>query len=133
MLIFTVTGQHAAVNNGQFDFYSWGPNESLLLMKPPPTTKGQSSMKTILETLPDVGDTVSFAAMVWLLSAKYTDEVLMGSYPDERFQEPAPKQMMKKFQAELSDLTEAISTRNLQLEIPYIYMKPSEIENSIAI
>ncbi|KAK9531516.1 hypothetical protein VZT92_010937 [Zoarces viviparus] len=133
MLIFTVTGQHAAVNNGQFDYYSWGPNESLLLIKPPPTTKGQSSMKTILETLPDVGDTVSFAAMVWLLSAKYTDEVLMGEYPDERFQEPAAKQMMKKFQAELSDLSEAISTRNLQLEIPYTYLNPTEIENSVAI
>ncbi|XP_075940620.1 hydroperoxide isomerase ALOXE3-like [Anarhichas minor] len=133
MLIFTVTGQHAAVNNGQYDYYGWAPSQSLLLVKPPPTTKGQSSMKTILDTLPDVEQTVIFSALVWLLSEKFTDEVLMGSYPDERFQEPALKQMMKKFQAELSKLSEAISTRNLQLDIPYIYMQPSEIENSIAI
>uniref|UniRef100_A0A8C2ZPU2 Si:dkey-17e16.9 n=1 Tax=Cyclopterus lumpus TaxID=8103 RepID=A0A8C2ZPU2_CYCLU len=133
MVIFTVTVQHAAVNNGQFDYYSWVPNISLLLHEPPPTTKGQSSMETILEALPNVGDTVHFAALFCLLSETYSDMVPMGSYPDERFQEPAPNQMIKEFQAELSNLSEAISTRNMQLEIPYSYMDPTQIENSIAI
>ncbi|XP_034383388.1 hydroperoxide isomerase ALOXE3-like [Cyclopterus lumpus] len=133
MVIFTVTAQHAAVNNGQFDYYSWMPNGSLLLRKPPPTTKGQSSMETILETLPNVGETVNFGALGWILSETYSDMVPMGSYPDERFQEPAPKQMIKEFQAELSNLSEAIATRNLQLEIPYSYLDPAHIENSIAI
>ncbi len=32
-------------------------------------------METILETLPNVGDTVSFVAMGWLLSNNYTDVV----------------------------------------------------------
>ncbi|XP_070844176.1 hydroperoxide isomerase ALOXE3-like [Chaetodon trifascialis] len=133
MVIFTATAQHAAVNNGQFDYQSWAPNSSLLLRKPPPTTKGQSSMKTIMETLPNVGETVSFAAMAWLLSEKYTDMVFLGAYPDERFDEPAPKQMIKEFQAELSYLSEAIATRNSQLEIPYTYLDPKQIENSITI
>ena len=57
----------------------------------------------------------------------------MGTYPEERFHEPATKQMIKEFQAELSNLSEAISTRNLQLKIPYIYLDPPLIENSIAI
>ncbi|XP_027140087.1 hydroperoxide isomerase ALOXE3 [Larimichthys crocea] len=133
MVIFKVTGQHAAVNSGQFDYCSWVPNGSLLLHKPPPTTKGQSSMKTILETLPNVGETVSFAAMVWVLSKKYTDTVPMGTYPEERFDEPAIKQMIKEFQAELSYLSEAIQERNSQLEVPYTYLDPAQIENSIAI
>ncbi|KAE8286829.1 Arachidonate 12-lipoxygenase, 12R-type [Larimichthys crocea] len=133
MVIFKVTGQHAAVNSGQFDYYSWVPNGSLLLHKPPPTTKGQSSMKTILETLPNVGETVSFAATVWVLSKKYTDTVPMGTYPEERFDEPAIKQMIKEFQAELSYLSEAIQERNSQLEVPYTYLDPAQIENSIAI
>ncbi|XP_078029664.1 hydroperoxide isomerase ALOXE3-like [Epinephelus lanceolatus] len=133
MIIFTVTGQHAAVNNGQFDYYSWIPNGTLLLRKPPPTTKGQSSMKTILETLPNVGETVKFVAMGWTLTNKYTDVVPLGSYPDERFDEPAPKQMMKEFQAELSNLSEEITTRNYQLVVPYTYLNPPVIENSITI
>ncbi|CAK6961910.1 hydroperoxide isomerase ALOXE3-like [Scomber scombrus] len=133
MVIFTVTVQHAAVNSGQFDYHLWAPNGSLLLKKPPPTTKGQSSMKTILETLPNVGDTVSFVAMGWVLSKKYTDQIPLGTYPEERFDEPAPKQMIKAFQAELSNLSEAITTRNAQLKVPYTYLNPTEVENSITI
>ncbi|XP_051265569.1 hydroperoxide isomerase ALOXE3 [Dicentrarchus labrax] len=133
MVIFTVTGQHAAVNNGQFDYHSWAPNGSLLLRKPPPTTKGQSSMKTILETLPNVGQTVSFAAMSWILSDVYTDVVPLGTYPEERFDESAPKQIIKEFQAELSCLSEAITERNSQLEVPYTYLNPAQMENSITI
>ncbi|XP_035535059.1 hydroperoxide isomerase ALOXE3-like [Morone saxatilis] len=133
MVIFTVTGQHAAVNNGQFDYHSWAPNGSLLLRKPPPTTKGQSSMKTILETLPNVGQTVSFAAMAWILSDMYTDVVPLGTYPEERFDESAPKQIIKEFQAELSCLSKAITERNSQLEVPYTYLNPAQMENSITI
>ncbi|XP_030261042.1 hydroperoxide isomerase ALOXE3-like [Sparus aurata] len=132
MVIFTVSAQHAAANNGQFD-YCWGPNGSLLLRKPPPTTKGESSMKTILETLPNVGETVKFSALGWILSKNYTDMVPLGTYPDERFDEPAPKQMIKDFQAELSCLSEAITERNSQLKVPYSYLNPNEIENSITI
>ncbi|XP_041660837.1 hydroperoxide isomerase ALOXE3-like [Cheilinus undulatus] len=133
MVIFTATAQHAAVNNGQYDYNSWMPNGSLLLHKPPPTTKGQSSMQTILETLPDVGETATFAAILWLLSEKYTDEVPLGAYPEERFSEPVVKRMIKEFQAELSYLSEEITARNLELEIPYTYLNPAQIENSITI
>ncbi|XP_041814299.1 hydroperoxide isomerase ALOXE3-like isoform X1 [Chelmon rostratus] len=132
MVIFSMTAQHAAVNNGQFDYHFWAPNGTLLLHKPPPTTKGQSSMKTIMETLPNVGETVTFAAMVRLLSEQYSDMVVLGAYPEERFDEPAPKQMIKEFQAELSYLSEAIAKRNSELEIPYTYLDPSQIENSVA-
>ncbi|XP_023262819.1 hydroperoxide isomerase ALOXE3-like [Seriola lalandi dorsalis] len=133
MVIFTVTAQHAAVNNGQFDYNSWVPNGSLLLHQPPPTTKGESSMETILETLPNVGESVNFAAMTQMLSEKYTDVVPLGAYPEERFDEPAPKQMIKDFQEELSCLSEEITSRNSELKVPYTYLNPTEIENSITI
>nr|XP_043904896.1 hydroperoxide isomerase ALOXE3-like [Solea senegalensis] len=131
MVIFTSTAQHAAVNNGQFDYFSWMPNGAILLHKPPPTTKGQSSMETILETLPNIGDTTKNMAMLWLLSKSYADFIPLGAYPEQRFDEPALKQMIKEFQAELSYLSEEITARNSQLEVPYTYLNPTEIENSI--
>ncbi|XP_039981087.1 hydroperoxide isomerase ALOXE3 [Xiphias gladius] len=133
MVIFTASAQHAAVNSGQFDYCSWVPNSSLLLCKPPPTTKGQSSMKTILETLPNVGQSVSIVAMLWVLSDQYTDVIPLGTYPEEQFDEPAPKQMIKAFQAELSFLSEVITERNSELQVPYTYLNPTQIENSITI
>lgn len=60
-------------------------------------------------------------------------QVPLGSYPEERFDEPAPKQMIKEFQAKLSHLSKAITTRNFQLKAPYTYLNPTEIENSITI
>ncbi|XP_034051046.1 hydroperoxide isomerase ALOXE3-like [Thalassophryne amazonica] len=132
MVIFTASAQHAAVNSGQFDYYSWPPNCSLLLRKAPPTTKGQSNMKTILETLPNVGETVRFVSMVWQLSAKYTDIVPLGSYPTERFDEAVPKQLIKEFAAALSILSETIVRRNSELVVPYTYLNPANIENSVS-
>ena len=60
-------------------------------------------------------------------------QVPFGTYPEEQFDEPAPKQMIKEFQAELSFLTEEIAARNSQLEIPYTYLNPNQMENSITI
>uniref|UniRef100_A0A3Q2NMZ8 Arachidonate epidermal lipoxygenase 3 n=1 Tax=Fundulus heteroclitus TaxID=8078 RepID=A0A3Q2NMZ8_FUNHE len=133
MVIFRVSAQHAAVNNGQYDYNSWLPNGSLLLCKPPPTTKGQSSMQTVLDVLPDVGDTVKIVSTIWILSDKYTDVVPLGTYPEEHFDEPALKQMIKEFQAELNYLSEEIALRNSQLEVPYPYLDPALIENSVTI
>ncbi|KAF6728294.1 Hydroperoxide isomerase ALOXE3 [Oryzias melastigma] len=133
MVIFTASVQHAAVNNGQFDFHSWIPNGSLQLQKPPPTSKGQSRMNSLLEALPNIGDTVKFAAMFWMLSDTYTDMVPLGEYPEERFSEPHLKQMIKDFQAELSYLSEEISLRNSKLPVPYAYLNPKQVENSVAV
>ncbi|XP_054617012.1 hydroperoxide isomerase ALOXE3-like [Dunckerocampus dactyliophorus] len=131
MVIFTVSGQHSAVNSGQFDYQSFIPNSSMLLRKPPPTVKGQSSMKTILETLPNVGESVKIASIVYVLSQKYYDFVNLGSYPEERFQEPEIQQMAKEFQAQLSKLTDIINARNAQLTVPYMYMNPGRVENGV--
>uniref|UniRef100_A0A672HFN1 Si:dkey-17e16.9 n=1 Tax=Salarias fasciatus TaxID=181472 RepID=A0A672HFN1_SALFA len=127
MLIFTVTAQHAALNNGQFDFVSWMPNGSLLTRRPPPTTKGQSSVETILETFPNIGETVNLC--IYLISL----QVLLGAYTEEWFQEPDLKQMINEFQADLSNLTDIITARNSELELPYTYLSPTEIENSVTI
>ncbi|XP_030221116.1 arachidonate 15-lipoxygenase B-like [Gadus morhua] len=133
MVIFTTSAQHAAVNSGQFDYNSWVPNNPLQLRRAPPTTKGQVTMETILETLPNIGHSVDFIALSSVLHKKYTDSVVLGSYPEERFGEPAAKQIIENFQKELSSIEERIIERNATLHVPYCYLKPSEIENSVSI
>ncbi|XP_060947761.1 hydroperoxide isomerase ALOXE3-like [Limanda limanda] len=133
MVIFTVSAQHAAVNNGQFDYYFWMPNATLILHKPPPTTKGQSSMETIMETFPNVGETVAISVLINQLSDEYSDVIPLGQYPETRFDEPELTQVILEFQAELSKLGEEIAKRNSQLEVPYDYLLPSRIENSVSI
>ncbi|XP_061125676.1 hydroperoxide isomerase ALOXE3-like [Syngnathus typhle] len=131
MVIFTVSAQHAAVNNGQFDYQMFVPNGSLLLRKPSPTAKGQTSTATILETLPNIGETVMTATILYALTLNYSDSVPLGSYPDDRFQEPEVKQIMKQFQDDLADLSNVIKDRNAKLGVPYKYLDPSQVDSSI--
>lgn len=58
-------------------------------------------------------------------------QVPLGTYPEQRFDEWAPEEMIKKFQDELASLAEDIMIRNERLEIPYTYLNPDLLESSI--
>ncbi|KAM4713128.1 LOW QUALITY PROTEIN: arachidonate 12-lipoxygenase, 12R-type-like [Anableps anableps] len=104
------------------DYNSWMPNGSILLCKPPPTTKGQSSIQTVLEALPNVEDTVKIVSTVFL-----------NEFPEKNFDEPVPKEIIKGLEGDLSYPREEIAARNSQLEIPYPYLNPAVIKNSVII
>ncbi|XP_077380457.1 polyunsaturated fatty acid lipoxygenase ALOX15B-like [Festucalex cinctus] len=133
MVIFTCSCQHAAVNNGQYDYGAWMPNTPITLQRPPPTKKGTTSELTMLQTLPPIDVTVQGIAAVWLLSRQSSDYVPLGHYPEDHFTEKTPRQLQKDFKDKLDDLSKQINERNKDLEIPYTYLDPKTIENSVAI
>uniref|UniRef100_A0AAY5K914 Lipoxygenase domain-containing protein n=1 Tax=Esox lucius TaxID=8010 RepID=A0AAY5K914_ESOLU len=132
MVIFTASVQHAAVNNGQFDFAGWMPNAPISLQKPPPTTKGQSTEKTMLETFPDINVTVHGLATVYLLSKQSDDYVPLGKYTDDQFIEKIPLEKIKQLQKELNIFNYETKIRNVELPLPYTYLMPEHVENSVA-
>ncbi|XP_047433292.1 arachidonate 12-lipoxygenase, 12R-type-like [Mugil cephalus] len=133
MVIFTGSVQHSAVNSGQYDYGGWMPNTPISLQQPPPTKKGTSSEATMLATFPDVNTTAQGMATMWLLSKQSSDFVSLGRYPEDHFCEEVPVKMIKKFQGELKVLSAAIKARNKSLAVPYTYMDPDLVENSVAI
>ncbi|CAL8295109.1 unnamed protein product [Lota lota] len=133
MVMFTGSAQHAAVNSGQFDYGSWMPNTPTSMQRPPPTTKGTADESSLLDALPDINVTVNGMAVVWLLSKQSSDFVPLGHYPEEHFSERVPRQHMEAFKTELEELSAKIKKRNLGLKIPYTFLDPELIENSVAI
>ncbi|XP_061685574.1 arachidonate 12-lipoxygenase, 12R-type-like [Syngnathoides biaculeatus] len=133
VVMFTSSCQHAAVNSGQYDYGGWMPNTPATLQRPPPTEKGTTSKATMLETLPPINVTVQGMATVWLLSRQSSDFVPLGHYPEDHYTEETPRQLQKDFKAELDMLSIAIGNRNQGLEIPYTYLDPKKVENSVAI
>ncbi|XP_047433293.1 polyunsaturated fatty acid lipoxygenase ALOX15B-like [Mugil cephalus] len=133
MVIFTGSVQHSAVNSGQYDYGGWMPNTPISLQQPPPTKKGTSSEATMLATFPDVNTTAQGMATMWLLSKQSSDFVSLGNYPEDHFCEEIPLKMIKEFQGELEVLSAAIKVRNKSLDVPYTYMDPALVENSVAI
>ncbi|XP_062380300.1 hydroperoxide isomerase ALOXE3-like [Sardina pilchardus] len=133
MVIFTASAQHAAVNNGQFDFGGWMPNYPTALRKPPPKKKGQTKWEDIMESLPDMGTTVNGMATLNLLSTKSTDHYPLGYFPEELFDEDVPCDHIKHFQKQLKKLSDEIEERNKTLKLPYTYLNPKNVDNSVAI
>uniref|UniRef100_A0A8C6S7A7 Lipoxygenase domain-containing protein n=1 Tax=Neogobius melanostomus TaxID=47308 RepID=A0A8C6S7A7_9GOBI len=135
MVIFTCSAQHAAVNNGQGDYGSWMPNTPTSLQKPPPTKKGTVTEQTVLQTLPDRNTTQCAVTMVRLPDPRTLRPVALGHFPHEHFTEEVPCRLMREFRAELDKLDMEIDSRNQKtLPLPpYIYLKPTLLENSVSI
>uniref|UniRef100_A0A668TU40 Lipoxygenase domain-containing protein n=1 Tax=Oreochromis aureus TaxID=47969 RepID=A0A668TU40_OREAU len=133
MVIFTCSAQHSAVNSGQYDFGGWMPNSPTTMELAPPKEKGTTTEKTILETFPSVNTTVHAMATVWLLSKQSSDSIFLGQYPEKHFTERFPLLKIKEFQEELKKLSADIKARNSSLDLPYTYLDPEVVENSVSI
>ncbi|XP_016133554.1 arachidonate 5-lipoxygenase-like [Sinocyclocheilus grahami] len=133
IVIFTASAQHAGVNFGQFDWCSWIPNSPPTMRKPPPTKKGEVDLKYIVESLPDRGRSCWHLGAVWALSQFQENELFLGMYPDEHFIEKPVKEAMVKFCKKLAELTNVIKSRNDGKKLPYYYLSPDRIPNSVAV
>ncbi|XP_061445452.1 hydroperoxide isomerase ALOXE3-like [Rhineura floridana] len=133
MVIFCCSARHAAVNSGQFDFAAWMPNTPATLRSPPPKVKGSATLESILATLPEVNSTCDLLLLLSIVSYEPGDLRPLGYYPDEHFTEEAPKKLTATFQQRLAEISKEIEARNQELPIGYLYMNPSEVQNSVSI
>ncbi|KAG8546222.1 hypothetical protein GDO81_019433 [Engystomops pustulosus] len=132
MVIFRCSAQHAAVDYGQFDFYSWMPNAPSSMQRPPPTAKGVTTEQSILEALPDVNTTVMGLVCMWRSCNEFQGWRPLGSYPDVHFTEQTPQDYIQEFQEKLEEISKTINKRNQTRSFPYPYLDPKLIENSVA-
>lgn len=54
-------------------------------------------------------------------------------YPDEHFVEKPVKEAMAKFRKNLDEIVNAIAERNKNKKLPYYYLSPDRIPNSVAV
>ncbi|KAM4824594.1 polyunsaturated fatty acid lipoxygenase ALOX15 [Urocitellus parryii] len=132
MCIFTCTGQHSSIHLGQLDWFSWIPNAPCTMRLPPPTTK-DATMETVMATLPTVNQATLQMSIIWQLGRRQPVMVPLGQHEEEYFSTPGPKAVLKRFREELAVLDKEIEVRNENLNIPYEYLRPSLVENSVAI
>ncbi|XP_076001029.1 arachidonate 12-lipoxygenase, 12S-type isoform X2 [Genypterus blacodes] len=133
VIIFTSTAQHAATNNGQFDWCAWIPNTPCTMRLPPPTNKDDVTMEMIMATLPDVSQSCVQMAITWHLGRPQPDTVLLGQYTEQLFTEGRAQEVIDIFKMDLKQIEEQILSENEGVEPPYHFLLPSRIENSITI
>ncbi|XP_058558865.1 polyunsaturated fatty acid lipoxygenase ALOX12 [Neofelis nebulosa] len=133
MCVFTCTAQHGAINQGQLDWYAWVPNAPCTMRMPPPTTKEDVKMATVMGSLPDIRQACLQMTITWHLGRRQPDMVPLGHHKEKYFSSPKAKAVLRQFQTDLENLEREITARNAQVDLPYDYLRPSRIENSVTI
>uniref|UniRef100_A0A8D0Y3U4 Lipoxygenase domain-containing protein n=1 Tax=Sus scrofa TaxID=9823 RepID=A0A8D0Y3U4_PIG len=124
-VIFNCSAQHGAVNSGQFDFSAWIPNVPTTMRLPLPTSKGRTSL---LASLPEVSATCRTLVLL-----SFYPQRRLGTYPDEHLTEEAPQRSIATFQSRQAQVSRDIREWNRGLALPYTYLDPAVVENSIAV
>ncbi len=131
-ILWTVSAEHSAVNNGQFDQFGYVPNSPGALYLPPPKSKIPMNNEAFTYALPPELAVDDQIALVHLLSMPTHHPI--GQYPTQFFQDVKRAQLVvDRFRARLDQDTLAIRERNLLLDVPYRYLDPSIIGRSVAI
>ncbi|XP_006151913.1 arachidonate 12-lipoxygenase, epidermal-type [Tupaia chinensis] len=132
MCIFTCTGQHASAHLGQLDWYSWIPNGPCTMRKPPPTSKDVTE-KDIVDSLPDLHQARMQKTFTKFLGRHQPVMVALGQHTEEYFSGSGPQAVLKQFRKDLAAMDKEIEVRNASLKLPYEYLRPSMVENSVTI
>ena len=132
-IIFTCTAEHASVNNGQYDMFGYLPNVPGSMYAPYPTSKANAmSEEDFVACLPNHGKCDAQMQMVYLLSQPTRWQI--GNFEKPYFHgEPRVWQLVSDFRAELASVSATIQERNRGVEVPYRYLDPLQIGESIAI
>ncbi|XP_029029793.1 polyunsaturated fatty acid lipoxygenase ALOX15B isoform X2 [Betta splendens] len=133
MVIFSCSALHAAVNFSQLDFALWLPNCPMSMLRPPPQVKGSVTEDDITSFLPDVNVSCRVLASLSLLSQPAVDFVPLCHYREPVFGNDVHRRLLQEVQAELDAISSDIAKRNSHLELPYPYLSPTHIDNSVAI
>lgn len=122
-IVFTASAEHAAVNNGQYDYFGYVPNVPGAMHTPPPTGHDELTEEDLVTALPGTQNTSIQIAMVHLLSTRA--DWPLGHYPYGFFQgHPHVADATKRFRARLDALSVAIRSRDALARVPYPYMDP---------
>ncbi|XP_020489030.2 polyunsaturated fatty acid lipoxygenase ALOX15B [Labrus bergylta] len=133
MIMFSCSALHAAVNFSQLDFALWMPNCPAYMLRPPPQVKGEVMEDDIMSFLPHVNLTCRVLTALMLLSQPAVNFVPLCHYKDTIFRDDAHCRLVEAVQAELKAISDDITERNRHLALPYPYLDPEHIENSVAI
>ncbi|MBP6829897.1 MAG: hypothetical protein KA978_03880 [Deltaproteobacteria bacterium] len=129
--LFIATAQHSAVNFPQFRFMGYMPNMAGALFAPVPTAETPNTEAAFSELLPPTKTTNSAVAMVYVLSDLQV--TTLGHYGLSAFSDLRVIPLIARFRSALGAIDDAIAERDAARWLPYPYLRPSRILQSIAV
>ncbi|MEG5047998.1 lipoxygenase family protein [Microcoleus sp. B4-C1] len=128
-IIFTASAQHAAVNFPQSELMSYTPAFPFAIYSPAPTSSEKQG--NFMSMLPSLDRSQTQIGVDYLLGSVYYTQ--LGQYNKGHFKDAKVMSYLGAFQNQLRDIEMEISKRNRSRLMPYKFLLPSQIPQSINI
>jgi arachidonate 15-lipoxygenase len=130
-IIFTATAQHWALNGPLSTLMAYVPYYPIAAYQPRPKVTTGATEKNFLDTLPPIEQAQrQFGASYLMGSVRYTT---LGQYPRGCFSDERVRPLLAAFDDDLDKVESTINARNATRSVPYPFLRPSVIPNSINI
>ncbi|MEK0194153.1 MAG: lipoxygenase [Oscillatoriales cyanobacterium] len=128
-VIFTASAQHAAVNFPQSELMSYTPAFPFAIYSPAPTSS--EKQENFISMLPSLDRSQTQIGVTYLLGSVYYTQ--LGQYNKGHFKDAKVWLHLGEFQNQLRDIEIEISKKNRSRLMPYKFLLPSQIPQSINI
>ncbi|MDZ8189981.1 MAG: lipoxygenase family protein [Nostoc sp. ChiSLP02] len=129
-IIFTASAQHAAVNFAQGELMTYTPAFPLASYSPAPTSLDEEA--SFMSMLPSIEQARTQLKVTYLLGSVYYTQ--LGQYSNSYFKsKPQISSALQTFQNQLKAIEKEITQRNCKRIMPYKFLLPSQIPQSINI
>lgn len=129
-IIFTASAQHAAVNFAQGELMTYAPAFPLASYSPAPTNPNEPG--DFMSMLPSLEQAKTQLNVTYLLGSVYYTQ--LGQYSNSYFKsKPQISSALATFQNQLKAIEQEIIQRNCTRIMPYKFLLPSQIPQSINI
>ncbi|QLE44179.1 lipoxygenase [Nostoc sp. C052] len=129
-IIFIASAQHAAVNFPQSQLMTYAPAFPLAVYSPAPTNLDQPG--DFMRILPPLDQAKTQLKLTYLLGSVYYTQ--LGQYSNSYFKsKPELSSALLAFQNELKGIEQEINQKNSKRIMPYKFLLPSQIPQSINI
>ncbi|MEH1839617.1 MAG: lipoxygenase family protein [Nostoc sp.] len=129
-IIFTASAQHAAVNFPQSELMTYAPAFPLASYSPAPTNPDEPG--DLMSMLPPIDQAKTQLKLTYLLGSVYYTQ--LGHYSNSYFKsKPQLSSALLTFQNELKGIEQEIHQKNRTRIMPYKFLLPSQIPQSINI
>ncbi|KAJ8030541.1 Arachidonate 15-lipoxygenase B [Holothuria leucospilota] len=130
-IIFMGSVAHSACNFPQYDDYGFPPNYPGFLMGKPISDKTPRSTEDVNKTLITKEMTIDMLVITRLLTMRGTNS--LGDFEVQYLFDPASEKAAENFRKELTQIAKIIDKRNKERTVPYTWLHPDNLPNSITI
>lgn len=129
-IIWTASAQHSAVNFAQFPFMSYAPNIAGAGYTPAPGA-GDLEADALAKFLPPLNFAENQFTITFQLSSLHMSR--LGKYPWLHFKDHRVWSPLKEYKNKLESVESTIGTREQSRLLPYPFLMPSQVLQSISI